>query len=170
MDNLNSLLPRVIRDLGLLTSELQKIDGVLNGGGHRSAEVQIISNARSAKTGMDADDPNLPSVIPGQYVGQRAIDALENYLRARPRLRIPLDKAVQELIAGRANTGQPGRNSDPAKRMTHNLKIAVPNRTETFGWEPVVETRKGLPGMPKGNASVTVWLAEEAGVAKRRKR
>lgn len=114
------------------------------------------------QSGVDGNVPDLPAVIPGQYIRQRAVDALENYLRSRKGLRIPLDRAVQDLIAGGANAGEPGgRNSDPAKRMRHNLKIAVPNRTETFGWEPVVKTRKGLPGMPKGNVSVTVWLADE---------
>lgn len=169
MDNLNSLLPRVIRDLTLLTNELQKIDGVLNGGRHQSADVQTTSKTRSVKTGTEAHTPHSPSVIPGQYAGQRAIDALENYLRARKGLRVPLDRCVQDLIAGGAGTDKTaGRSSDPARRMTHNLKIAVPNRPETFCWEPVVASRKGLPAMPrrpgrKGpDVSVTVWLTTGA--------
>ena len=113
---------------------------------------QIIANIVKVQSGVDGSSlPDLPAVIPGQYVGQRAVDALENYLRGRKGLRIPLDRAVQDLIAGGADTGQPGgRSADPAERMTHNLKIAIPNRTETFGWEPVVTTQQGTAGNAAG--------------------
>ena len=137
---------------------------------------QILARIRSAKTGTPENETQV--VISGQYAGQRAIDALENYLRARKGQRIPLDRCVQDLIAGGANTGEPrGRSSDPVRRMTHNLKIAIPNRSETFGWEPMAYSRKGLPAIPrrgpgrKGkDVSVTVWLSEETEVGKRKKR
>ncbi len=163
MDNLNSLLPRVIRDLGLLTSELQKIDGVLNGGRHRSAEVQIISNTRSAKAGLDGETPELPPVIPGQYQGLRPIDALENYLRARRGVRIRLARAVEDLLAGGADSGpKKARSPIAAKRMMQDLKIAIPNKAKVFAWEPMAKTRTGRPGTPRGDVSITIWLAARA--------
>lgn len=106
-----------------------------------------------------------------EFQGLRAVEALENYLRARPGIRISLKQAVEQILQGGAAWGEPrGRSADPARRAIHNLKIAFSNRSKTFAWEPKTLTRKGWPGVPKGDVDIVVWLAESAQTPKKRKR
>lgn len=119
----------------------------------------ILATIRREKAGINGNSQDQTPVIPGQYAGQRAIDALENYLRARKGMRIPLDRCVQDLIIGGADTGQPrGRSADPFRRMRHNLKIAIGNLTDLFAWEPVADTDTGVP---RGDVKITIWLKDE---------
>jgi hypothetical protein len=106
---------------------------------------------------------SVPHVKPHEYDGLRAIDALENYLRSRPGIKLPLAQAVEHVLKGGAAWGSPrGRSSDPVRRAIHNIKIALPNRTKTFSWEPTTITAKGWKAAPKGNVPITIWLAESA--------
>lgn len=132
---------------------------------------QILRNVVAARSKMTGER-QIPPVRPDEYKGQRAVSALESYLRARRGMKIPLRKAAADLIAGGADPGQPrGRSSDLIQRLMHNLKIALPNRSETFTWEPVVATKKNLPGVPKGkDIEILVWLSETADIPRRRKR
>lgn len=126
-----------------------------------SAVDTMIDNLRNLRDG--SGEKPIPPVRPNEYAGMRAARALENYLRARREFRIPLSKAIADLLMGGVESGKPrGKKTDPASLISHALKIMLPNRTETFAWDPVTPTRKGLPGVPKGNHEILVWLSPKA--------
>lgn len=162
MDNLNSLLPSVIRHLAILTNELQRLDEVLHG---RSSEAQI-----SIQT------PEFASVKPDRYRGERAIDAAIAYLKENPRrVHIPLSQIVDALVQGGADHGKPRRPNDtPAALISHTLKIGIPNRhPETLDWEPKEINRKTgklIVRKRVPNSKIMVWLTDMADEPKRRRR
>jgi len=96
-----------------LATQMQTIDSALanfrpNGSSHHSLQI----------------DP----VTPGQYKGMRMTNALESYLKARPGVKIPIDKVVEDLRIGGAEMGQ-------FKRHRQNLKILMKNRTSLVQWD-----------------------------------
>ena len=103
-----------------------------------------------------------------------AIKALEQYFRARRGLRIPLSKAVADVLRGGADPGKPrGKQTDPFSLVAHVIKISLPNKTKIFDWEPKVSTKKGKVGAPSRSTPVdkiTVWLAEGADLVEPRMR
>jgi hypothetical protein len=114
----------------------------------------------------NADQPLIPSAKPGDFTGQRAVDALGAYLRARREHgKIPFKQAVEDLIAGGAYPGMPrGKQNEPRRLIAHTLKIALPNKKRIFGYQP--------DGLLKGvkEEEIFVWLAREADEFKPRKR
>jgi hypothetical protein len=104
----------------------------------------MIKRLREAKKRIMGGVAEIPPVKPGEYVSMRPVDALEHYLKARRGLRIPLNRAVSDLVAGGVDAGQPrGKKNDPAALVTHTLKISLPNRKDTFGWSPEHINPKG---------------------------
>jgi hypothetical protein len=161
VDNLNSLLPRVIRELGTLSSELQKLDRVLNGGEHRSAEAQSLIGS-----------PELSPVRANRYKGKRAIEAAIDYVRENRGVHIPLSQIIDALVQGGADPGKARRGHEtPAQLISHTLKIGIPSRDE-LDYEPKGKSPKDKPVIPKkvSNNQVFVWLSAKGDVAKRRKR
>ena len=120
-----------------------------------------------------ADGRKIPPVKSRDYQGNRAVDALENYLKARRDLRIPLSKAVRDLLAGGVDPGKPrGRINDPEALVSRTIKISLPNKSTIFEWTPQGLSKKGKTIVKKGanDDDIFVWLADEADVPKRRKR
>jgi len=116
----------------------------------------------------------LPLVRPNEYKGMRAVDALESYLRVRRGFKIPLARAVADLVEGGVDPGQPrGKKTDPVGLVSHTLKISIPNRPTIFSYAPeAVAEKSGARILPKGikDEDVTVWLSESADQPKRRTR
>lgn len=135
------------------------------------AVTRAIENLDDAMNQSGGQTIGAPPPRPHEYDGLRAIDALENYLRSRPGIKLPLAQAVEHVLKGGALWGSPrGRSSDPVRRAIHNIKIALPNRTKTFSWEPTTITAKGWKAAPKGDVPIMIWLAESATTPMKRKR
>jgi hypothetical protein len=115
----------------------------------------------------------LPVVKKDEFRGMRAVDALENYLRARRGFKIPLPRIVADLVEGGVDPGHArGKKSDPAALVSHTLKIGIPNR-KAFGYHPdSISEKTGAHVIPKGvkDEEITVWLGDAADQPKRRKR
>ena len=90
----------------------------------------------------------------------KATFALQKYLQARKGMRISLSRAAKDLIAGGLDPGQPrGRKTDPVGLVEQKLRIGLPYLSRIFTWEPMGQTKEGLPGVPK-RVDATVWLKE----------
>ena len=146
VDNLALAEESIIRELDILNSKKRSLERIL-------ADIRSNSAANCFTV--------LP-VQPDEYKGMKVTRALENYLRARRGMRIPLSRAAHDLVAGGVPHGKPrGRKSDSVGLVEQSLKIGLPYLTRIFSWEPMVQTTKGLPGVPKGVDS-SVWLAQTA--------
>lgn len=134
---------------------------------------EILANIEAVER-RSAHNLDLPVVRSDEFRGKRAVDALDAYLRARRGFKIPLSRAVADIVAGGVDPGQPrGNKSDPAALVSHTLKIALPNRRTTFSYEPDgVSKKTGAHVIPKGSKDedIIVWLADTADQPKRRKR
>ena len=136
---------------------------------------EMLARIREGKKRLNnTGGSDLPPIKPGEYASMRPVDALAVYLRTRRGSRIPLSHAVKDLIVGGVYPGQPrGKKNDPAALVTHSLKIALPNRRDTFGWEPEETNSKGHVVIPRkvSDDHIRVWLEETAvEIPRRRKR
>lgn len=160
------------RSINLAKEELLK--------GLREAEQQaktikeILANMEAAEKRSGQNLEMLPPVRKDEYRGMRAADALEIYLRSRRGYKIPLTRAVADLVDGGTNPGQPrGKKTDPIALVLHTLKIAVPNRRNVFRYTPEGTAEKtGAFIIPKGvrDEEIIIWLSEEADEPQKRKR
>lgn len=149
--NLDSLLNEREKLLREFQPKLQKLD-------------QLIAAYRGASHVVT---DGIPPAKPGEFKGQRPIDALESYVRARREFKkIPFKTAVADLTVGGAYHGKPrGKKTDPTRLISHNLKIALGNRRDTFGYEPLVDSLRGVD-----DDKIFLWLAPTAHDPKPRRR
>lgn len=134
---------------------------------------EVLTDIRRRKQKKSSGIDALPDVKEGEFMGKRPVDALEWYLKARRGIRIPLSKAVADLLIGGAHPGNPrGRQSDPAALIAHTLKIGIPNRRKLFDFTPKGTSSKGRAVIPRRtpDGDILVWLAETADDPIRRKR
>jgi len=153
--NLDTLLHDALR-------ERARLDRVI-------AALQSTSN----EAGLSANTMEIRSVESGDYDGLPAMQALEIYFKERRGLKIPLSRAVADLVKGGADHGEARRgNGDPAKLISHTIRIGLGNKTAIFDWEPKGVSAKGKPIVSKGtpNDHVMVWLAPTANDPRRRNR
>jgi hypothetical protein len=125
---------------------------------------------RRSLPGLD----QLPPVRSDEFKGMPAVRALEAYLRVRKGVKIPLPRAVADLVEGACDPGASrGNKVDPLALVTHTLKIGIPNRRDLFGYTPEgVSEETGAHVILKGTKAedITVWLADEAEEPKSRRR
>jgi hypothetical protein len=120
---------------------------------------------------------HLPPIRENEFKGNRAVKALDSYLRGRRGLRIPLSRVVADLVEGAADPGAPrGNKKDPAELIDHTLKLSLGNLPRLLDYEPKMhyKTTRGRdrtkvrPDTP--SEDILVWLADTADEPKRRQR
>ena len=160
-DALLESIERIERDRDSHLAQVEALNNIL-------AQMRQAVQLRSNRTLV------LPSIKPNEYQGMRAIDALETYLRQRPGVKIPLSRAVEDLIRGGVYPGKArGRQTDPAALIAHTIKISFPNKLHLLEWDPKIEgKKKGTFLVPRHVPpdNITIWLADGAAIPKRRNR
>jgi hypothetical protein len=166
-----------VRSVNLAKEELLK--------GKRDLEQQlktieeILANMEAVekRSGYGQSLDALPVVKPDDFRGKRAGEAVEPYLRARRGFKIPLPRIVADLVEGGADKGENrGKVTDPAKLISHTLKLSLGNWSRFCDFHPKehYKTAKGVDRVrvKKGtkDEDITVWLADAADQPKRRNR
>lgn len=91
---------------------------------------RILSNLRNGSGLVSAGEiDRIAPVKPGDYQAMRMTRAFEAYLRARPGVKIPIDRAVEDLRLGGAELGK------TEARHRQNLKIAMQNLKWLVEWD-----------------------------------
>lgn len=148
--------------------------------GLREAEQQvktfkeILSRLDEVEQRSNFNLSHLPPVRQNEYRGMRAMDALESYLRARRGFKVPLKRAVEDLLEGGVDPGRSrGKQTEPSALISHTLKIGIPNRRSTVAYQPdSVSAKTGAHVIPRGvpDDQIILWLAETADEPRRRTR
>lgn len=82
---------------------------------------EMLGHLRAAKSKVVRTADSLSPVQPGQFDGMKTGRALESYLRSRPGVKIPFERALSDLKAGGANLGK------NEKYHARHLKITIWN-------------------------------------------
>jgi hypothetical protein len=155
----------LVRKRDDLLAQVQLLNELIDG---RGKATNII--ARVDETASD-----VRPVKQRKYEGWDPTRALEVHLKARRRgLKIPLSEAISILLKNGVDPGKPrGRITDPYALVSRTLKIAFPNKPDTFDWTPKgISKKTGKTIVKKGTPDdqVLVGLAAEADIPKRRVR
>lgn len=98
----------------------------------------ILTKIRATRAGSLTNEvADLPPVTPKQFAGMRVPEGLATYLKGRQPFKIPIERAVKDLLAGDLYPGIPHSKKDPSpeRNMDHKLRIAIQCNPKVFQFD-----------------------------------